>query len=349
MGKKNIKVNDFNGDDELRVRVDKLTEFTQYVIKIKDVSLDVNYESIINRYIEFKNEIEVLSNQIVIDNYIKGFSNKWEIVYNKLELLAREEKVKRKVNEDAIRQSEEKQRREVELNQAEEEMLSKIENGRSKRQKSLNKVKRFYGSIFKAIHKIMSTFDFWALLVFTVSLFVGVFNFNMLWARYVLSSGVAVFSIYINYKIAILSEYLIEEWIHYTATIIIKAVSFIAVLLGLFISSFEVCVIPFSVAIVVTSFIHMLMSLDCEYGDDVIDCIIGCIGCSVPFMLLSIATALSVGLVMSIIVSVIGVVTSVVYFILVFVFEGEIEIVGWVGLAMLILQIICGVIGAVAI
>lgn len=349
MGKKNIKVNDFNVNDELRVRLDTLAEFTGYVVKMKDVSLDVNYDSTINRYIELKNEVEVLSNEIDIDIYIKGFSNKWEIVYNKLELLARAEKVKRKVNEDAIRQSEENQKRDVELNKAEEEMLLKIENGRNKRQQSLNKVKQFYGFIFNAIRKIILTFDFWALLVFAVSVVIGVFNFDTVWARYVLSSGTAVFSIYINYKVAILSEYLVEEWIHYIATIIIKAVSFIVVVLGFFISSFEVCIIPFSVAIVITSFLHMFMALDFNYGDDEVDSIIGYIGCSVPFMFLSIASALSIGMIMSIIVSVIGIVINIVYFILVFVFDGEIEIVGWVGLAMLILQIICGVIGAVVI
>ena len=191
---------------------------------------------------------------------------------------------------------------------------------------------------------------FWVLLICLAVGLVGGFNFDKVWGQYTLTSSIAVFSVYINYKIGVISDLFDCEWVHYIFSILIKLALLVVGILGLCIR-FKACVLPFGIAIILISIINTIMANEFEYGDDEIDTCIGYICGCIAFLFLTIASSLILpslaGTIVSIVSAVIGIATTITYQII-FLDDWDDAFI-WVGVVYSIIQIVCAIVGAVAI
>lgn len=347
----NSKPTDFDvRNEQYLLKIDKIKSFIDDVLSIDSISNLDNYDDIIFNYDNIKNDIKIISKEISIESYIDDFHEKWDIVYDKLEMLSRAKKVKSKNNE-VTQNEDKKQITEDELHELEALEEKQLQERKAHRQKTLKNVSDFYSGIFDLLIFLITQPFFWVLLICVIAGVVGGVNLDKVWGQYTLTSSIALFSIYINYLIGIWSDDLTAEWLHYLVTILIKTAYLTVAIIGLCNESMKACVLPFGIAIILTSILHTIMASEFEYGDDEFDAIIAFIFGGIGFIFVTIAISIIlpgiVGTISAIVTAVLGIVFAIVYQ-LVFLDTWD-DIFIWVGVIYAIIQILCGIIGAVAI
>lgn len=317
-------------------QIEQINNFIEEALEMNSVSSLPNLDEVVLNYIDIKDKVDYLSNSIKLEDYIDNFKEKWSLVYDKFEMLARAVRIKKQLDGNK-RDYEEDASTDCDTNEDIE--LDIIERKHAWRKEKQKQTDEFFKDLYSFIFTSPSMI---AILVSVALIVIGAISFGGIVGQYLLFSGVAVVAIGINYWMGLLSDELVVEFIHYITAIIIKIALFIFAVIGLINATYVACVIPFSVAIILTCVIDAILASDFVYGDEDVDACIGfiCIGITVLF--LTFALAIMFSTLVAAICTVIGFVLCLVYYFIYLQYTIDYDVA--LLIIYIILQIMCFII-----